>query len=73
MPEGEEKEAPTFYNEVERVHLLMGKSQNFASKLHYTLLAAETNGMEGVVSWMPHGRCFVVHKHSAFAENILPL
>lgn len=29
--------------------------------------------VESIVSWQPHGRCFLVHDQAAFVEHILPL
>jgi hypothetical protein len=46
---------------------------NFPVKLHYMLTELETDGMDGIVSWQPHGRCFLVHKHQQFVEEVLPL
>ena len=33
---------------------------------------AERKGFDDIVSWQPHGRCFVVHKVKEFVEQILP-
>jgi hypothetical protein len=42
----------------------------FPLKLHSMLEAVEKEGLEDVVSWQPHGRCFVVHDSKEMA-NIL--
>jgi hypothetical protein len=47
--------------------------ENFPVKLHYMLTELETDGMDDVVSWQPHGRCFLVHKQQQFVEKVLPL
>jgi hypothetical protein len=47
--------------------------QNFPVKLHYMLNELEKDGMGDIVSWQPHGRCFLVHKQQQFVEQILPL
>jgi hypothetical protein len=47
--------------------------QNFPVKLHYMLNELEKDGMDGIVSWQPHGRCFLVHKQQLFVEQVLPL
>jgi hypothetical protein len=47
--------------------------QNFPVKLHYMLNELEIDGMEDIVSWQPHGRCFLVHKQQQFVEQVLPL
>jgi hypothetical protein len=46
---------------------------NFPVKLHYMLDELEKDGMEHIVSWQPHGRCFLVHKQQQFVEHVLPL
>lgn len=40
----------------------------FPLKLHTMLDAVEKEGLEHIVSWQPHGRCFVVHDPKAFAD-----
>jgi hypothetical protein len=47
--------------------------QNFPVKLHYMLSELESDGMEDIIAWQPHGRCFVVHRQNDFVEKILPL
>jgi hypothetical protein len=47
--------------------------QNFPVKLHYMLNELEKDGMDDIVSWQPHGRCFLVHKQQQFVEQVLPL
>jgi hypothetical protein len=47
--------------------------QNFPVKLHYMLNELEKDGMDNIVSWQPHGRCFLVHKQQQFVEEVLPL
>jgi hypothetical protein len=50
-----------------------GGEQNFPVKLHYMLNELEKDGMDDIVSWQPHGRCFLVHKQQQFVEQVLPL
>jgi hypothetical protein len=38
----------------------------FPLKLYEMLSLVERDGFSGVVSWQPHGRCFVVHKPDKF-------
>jgi hypothetical protein len=45
--------------------------QNFPVKLHYMLSELETDGMDDIVSWQPHGRCFLVHKQQEFIDKVL--
>jgi hypothetical protein len=47
--------------------------ENFPVKLHYMLTELEFDGMDNVISWQPHGRCFLVHKQQQFVEKVLPL
>jgi hypothetical protein len=47
--------------------------ENFPVKLHYMLTELETDGMDDIVSWQPHGRCFLVHRQQQFVEKVLPL
>jgi hypothetical protein len=44
----------------------------FPVKLHSMLDAIERDGYAHVVSWQPHGRCFVVHKPKEFVNHIMP-
>ena len=45
----------------------------FPVKLHYMLSDMQADGLDHVVSWQPHGRCFIVHKPHVFADKILAL
>jgi hypothetical protein len=75
-----------YANEVERVDENVGDQrypeeptqpnrgeENFPVKLHYMLTELENDGMADIVSWQPHGRCFLVHKQQQFVEQVLPL
>ncbi|CAB9496764.1 shock factor protein [Seminavis robusta] len=48
-----------------------GVEQSFPMKLHYLLNDLEQDGLSHIVSWQPHGRCFVVHNQKAFVDQIL--
>jgi hypothetical protein len=48
-----------------------GVTVPFPLKLHDVLEAVVENGHDHIVSWQPHGRCFVVHKPKEFVE-LLP-
>jgi hypothetical protein len=48
-----------------------GVTSPFPLKLHEMLEIAALEGNEHIVSWQPHGRCFVVHKPKEFVE-LLP-
>ena len=45
---------------------------SFTKCLHSLLDYARATDQENVVSWLPHGRAFIVHKPEEFAEKILP-
>lgn len=49
-----------------------GVSVAFPMKLHSVLEQVEADGLAHVVSWMPHGRCFVVHKPKEFVDHVMP-
>ena len=46
-------------------------SPAFPVKLYMMLLSVEEDGHSDVVSWQPHGRCFLVHKPKEF-KALLP-
>jgi hypothetical protein len=43
----------------------------FPEKMHYILLELENEGSRDIVSWLPHGRAFMVHSLKLFEEEIL--
>jgi hypothetical protein len=45
--------------------------QAFPVKLHYMLSEVEVDGLDSIVSWQVHGRCFVVHDQEKFANEVL--
>lgn len=44
----------------------------FPVKLHDMLDRIETDGLTNVISWQPHGRCFVVHDPKEFVNHVMP-
>ena len=46
--------------------------QPFPFKLHTMLDTIEKDGYVSVISWQPHGRCFVVHDPAAFVKTVMP-
>eukprot|EP00562_Extubocellulus_spinifer_P000962 CAMPEP_0178481256 /NCGR_PEP_ID=MMETSP0696-20121128/6117_1 /TAXON_ID=265572 /ORGANISM="Extubocellulus spinifer, Strain CCMP396" /LENGTH=395 /DNA_ID=CAMNT_0020108721 /DNA_START=376 /DNA_END=1563 /DNA_ORIENTATION=- len=48
-------------------------SRHFPLQLHDMLNDSEDKGFEDIVSWQPHGRCFVVHRPKDFVEHIMPV
>jgi hypothetical protein len=49
-----------------------GVSVAFPVKLHAVLDQVEADGLGHVVSWMGHGRCFVIHDPKEFVDHIMP-
>jgi hypothetical protein len=49
-----------------------GVAISFPIKLHAVLLQVENDGLSHIVSWMPHGRCFVIHKPKEFVDLVMP-
>jgi len=49
-----------------------GVSVPFPQKLHIMLDKAMAEGYGDIVSWQPHGRCFVVYKSKEFQDIVLP-
>jgi hypothetical protein len=49
-----------------------GVTISFPAKLHSVLDQVEQDGLANVVSWQPHGRCFVIHKPQEFTDHIMP-
>jgi len=47
-------------------------SRSFPEKLHQLLEAMDEEGTEHVVSWQPHGRCFVIHDKTEFVDTVMP-
>jgi hypothetical protein len=43
----------------------------FPGRLHKMLRGVDVEGLSHIVSWQPHGRCFVVHKPKEFVRDIL--
>jgi hypothetical protein len=49
-----------------------GVSQQFPERIHNMLLEIEKDGKDDIVSFLPHGRAFSVHKVDEFCEGIMP-
>jgi HSF-type DNA-binding len=49
-----------------------GVASPFPTKLHEMLDDIERDGYGHVVSWQPHGRCFIVRKPKEFVEHVMP-
>ena len=46
--------------------------EKFPVKLHKIVERCETDGYSDIISWMPHGRSFKIHKRDAFVAQIMP-
>jgi HSF-type DNA-binding len=44
----------------------------FPLRLHAVLEEVAHDGLDQIVSWAPHGRCFTVHMPKEFVEQVLP-
>lgn len=49
-----------------------GVAVPFPPKLHEMLEQVQEEGLEHIVSWQPHGRCFLVHDPKGFVDIVLP-
>lgn len=49
-----------------------GVNVPFPTKLHVMLSKVEAEGLTDIVSWQPHGRCFVIHKPREFVDRVMP-
>lgn len=50
-----------------------GVATPFPWKLHDMLETIEEDGYANIVSWQPHGRCFVVHNPTKFVQTVMPI
>lgn len=53
-------------------HSRGGVTVAFPEKLHEMLRTVVSEGMDHVVSWQPHGRCFVIRRKEFFVEHVMP-
>ncbi|CAB9526849.1 stress transcription factor B-2b [Seminavis robusta] len=44
----------------------------FPERLYNMLCQVEEDGFEDVISWQPHGRCFIVHDPKRFVDEVMP-
>lgn len=49
-----------------------GVATSFPMKLHSVLDQVEADGLGHVISWQPHGRCFVIHQPKEFTDHVMP-
>jgi hypothetical protein len=48
-----------------------GVAVAFPEKLHDMLSRMEEEGTNNVISWQPHGRCFLIHKKKDFVNHVM--
>ena len=46
--------------------------EKFPMKLHKIVERCEIDGYSDIISWMPHGRSFKIHKRNEFISEIMP-
>ena len=44
----------------------------FPMKLHEVLEQVELDDLAHVISWQPHGRCFIIRKPKEFVDHVMP-
>ena len=49
-----------------------GVPVQFPERLYRMLMEVGENEQEEIVSWQPHGRCFIVHQPQKFLQEIIP-
>ena len=49
-----------------------GVTVAFPERLYDMLCNVTDEGSHDIISWQPHGRCFLIHKKDAFVEKIMP-
>jgi hypothetical protein len=49
-----------------------GVAISFPLKLHTVLDQVEADGLAHIISWQPHGRCFLIHAPKEFVDNVMP-
>jgi HSF-type DNA-binding len=49
-----------------------GVSEPFPTKLYEMLQGVEDENLTHIVSWLPHGRAFVINAARPFVEEIMP-
>lgn len=49
-----------------------GVAMPFPVKLYNMLEGTQKEGLDHIVSWQVHGRCFMIHKPKQFVADVLP-
>lgn len=64
-------EGSTSFSKQRCGHHKGGVSTPFPERLHQLLEAVEDEGLEHIIGWQCHGRCFIVHKPTEFVETVM--
>jgi hypothetical protein len=48
-----------------------GVAVAFPEKLHDMLSRMDEEGTNNIISWQPHGRCFLIHKKKEFVNQVM--
>ena len=54
-------------------NLVKDARKTWPIQLHDMLSSVEADGFAHVISWQPHGRCFIVHKPEEFVNDVMPI
>lgn len=49
-----------------------GVLSGFPQKLYHILRVVQADGYDSIISWLPHGRAFRIHKQHEFENTVLP-
>jgi len=55
-----------------KIHSVIRPEHNFLVRLRVMLNDASRDGNESVVTWMPHGKAFMIHDRNYFSNSIMP-
>ncbi|CAB9521448.1 shock factor protein 4 [Seminavis robusta] len=68
----DEEEESNLQSHLVEMSLYRPADQNFPARLHRLLTNAEKEGISHIISWQPHGRCFLVHNKELFEQQVMP-
>ncbi|KAL3909694.1 MAG: hypothetical protein SGILL_007987, partial [Bacillariaceae sp.] len=67
------KDAKFFQTSIKPSGKSSSQTLQFPWKLHEMLRMAEDQGKDDIISWLPEGRGFRVHKKEEFCEDVMPI
>jgi hypothetical protein len=73
MPQAENAVGIGDHNAMSTTTYAHSSDRTFPVTLHFLLNELKSDGLDHIISWQPHGRCFVVHKQTLFVETVLPM